>query len=99
MAQEQSTSISLITRLDETNYVSWSMKCSLLLHKDRLWTVVNNPPDVTAWGPLNDEDKKKITDFNRDNEKALCIIGLTLSDHQLAHICGEKSVARCWDIL
>uniref|UniRef100_A0A2D4LZC1 DUF4219 domain-containing protein n=1 Tax=Micrurus spixii TaxID=129469 RepID=A0A2D4LZC1_9SAUR len=95
MAQEQSTSISLITRLDGTNYVSWPMKCSLLLRKDGLWTVVNNPP---AWDPLNDEDKKKIGDFNRDNEKALSIIGLTLSDQQLVHS-REESAARCWDIL
>uniref|UniRef100_A0A2D4H6W6 DUF4219 domain-containing protein n=1 Tax=Micrurus lemniscatus lemniscatus TaxID=129467 RepID=A0A2D4H6W6_MICLE len=99
MAQEQSTSISLINRLDGTNYVSWSMKCSLLLRKDGLWTVVNNPPDVTTRDPLNNEDKKKIADFNRDNEKVLCIIGLTLSDQQLVHIRGEESAAKCWDIL
>uniref|UniRef100_A0A2D4H6Y3 DUF4219 domain-containing protein n=1 Tax=Micrurus lemniscatus lemniscatus TaxID=129467 RepID=A0A2D4H6Y3_MICLE len=88
MAQEQSTSISLINRLDGTNYVSWSMKCNLLLRKDGLWTVVNNPPDVTTWDPLNDEDKKKIAK-----------IGLTLSDQQLVHIRGEESAAKCWDIL
>ncbi|XP_058030052.1 zinc finger protein 197-like [Ahaetulla prasina] len=61
--------------------------------------MVNNPPDVNVWDPNDEEDEKKIAKFNRDNERALCIIGLTLNDQHLVHIRGEESAARCWNNL
>lgn len=96
MAHEQATNLSLVTRLDGTNYVSWSTKCSLLLRREGLWDVVRNPPDVSSWDPQDDDDAKKIAEFHRNNERAMCIIGLTLADQQLVHIRGEDSAARCW---
>uniref|UniRef100_A0A2D4LCD3 DUF4219 domain-containing protein n=1 Tax=Micrurus spixii TaxID=129469 RepID=A0A2D4LCD3_9SAUR len=99
MAQEPSTNLALITQLDGTNYVSWSMKCSLLLRREGLWAAVNDPPDVNAWDPDDEDDAKKIADFKQINERALCIIVLTLSDQQLVHIHGEESASRFWENL
>ncbi|XP_013909523.1 PREDICTED: synaptonemal complex protein 1 [Thamnophis sirtalis] len=47
------------------------MKCSLLLRSEGLWDAVQNPPDVTSWDPDDEDDAKKIADFQRCNERAL----------------------------
>ncbi|XP_070593003.1 proteinase-activated receptor 1-like [Erythrolamprus reginae] len=84
--------------LNGTKYASCSMKCNLFLRCKKLWPVVTNPLDITAWDATDDEDAKKIADLKWDDEKAISIIGLTLNDQQLIHICGEEFAARCWDI-
>lgn len=67
----------LITRLDSQNYTTWSQKVRLLLKHQSLWMVVSEPPDVSALSAALREQ------FRKDNEKALCLIGLTLEDQQV----------------
>lgn len=67
----------LITHLDSQNYTTWSQKIRLLLKHQSLWMVVSEPPDVSALSAALREQ------FRKDNEKALCLIGLTLEDQQV----------------
>lgn len=66
----------LITWLNGHNYATWSRKVSLLLKREGLWNVVVNPPDLAV---LNEEDDAElIQTYQRENKRALCLIGLTL---------------------
>lgn len=67
----------------------------MLLRTESLWSVVSSPPHVEEWDDEDDADK--ITQFSKDNEKGLCLIRLSLEDHQLVHIRGLESAKECWN--
>ena len=87
MASEILMSGLSIKKLNGENYSTWQQKVQLLLQKESLWDIVENPPDV-----LNDEDKVQ-------NCKALAIIELTLEDHLLIHLRGQTSAKQAWEDL
>ncbi|KAG8147581.1 hypothetical protein E2320_000220, partial [Naja naja] len=77
----------LVSRLNETNYLSWNVKMEMYLRREELWTIVTNPLAV-----LDDGDQRK-------NEKALASIILALEDSQLIHVRGLQSAKEFWEAL
>ncbi|KAG8147512.1 hypothetical protein E2320_022663, partial [Naja naja] len=61
----------LVSRLNETNYLSWNVKMEMFLWREELWTIVADPLAV-----LDEGDQ-------RNNEKAVASIILALEDSQL----------------
>ena len=76
-----------VTRLNENNYQTWSVKAEMFPRKEELWQIVNNPPAA-----LDEEEQRK-------NEKALSTIILCLEDSQLTHVSGLTSIKEFWDTL
>ena len=77
----------LLTKLNEQNYLTWSVKAEMLLRREDLWKIVSNPPAV-----LNKEQTKQ-------NEKVLTTIIMCLEDSQLIHMRALTSARQCWQVL
>ncbi|XP_062991197.1 proton channel OTOP1 [Elgaria multicarinata webbii] len=73
-----------LSRLNEHNYLAWSVKMEQYLRREDLWTVVSNPPAQPDEGE------------QRSIEKALASIILCLEDNQLVHVRGLVSAQECW---
>ena len=69
-----------LTRLNDSNYQTWSVKAKMLLRREDLWQIVNDPPAQF------DEQQE------RENERALSTLVLCLEDNQLIHIRGLATV-------
>ncbi|KAG8132987.1 hypothetical protein E2320_010802, partial [Naja naja] len=68
-----------VSQLNETNYLSRSVKMEMYLRREELWMVVINPPAV-----LDDGDWRRY-------DKALASIILALEDSQLIQMRGLQS--------
>ena len=87
MASEMQISGLCIRKLNGDNYSTWQQKVQLLLQKESLWDIIENPPAM-----LNNEEKVQ-------NSKALTIIGLILEDRLLIHIRGKTFARQAWEEL
>ena len=74
-----------ITQLNGNNYMTWKVQCQMALMKDALWDIVNGtetrpPPD----------DERKLTLFDRNWNKALATIVLSI-DPTLLYLIGDPT--------
>ena len=77
-----------IERLNNTNYSVWKFRVELLLRKENLWGVVNEPkPEVPD------------ADWMEQNGKALVLIGLLLDDNQLQYVRRLEYAFEYWNAL
>ena len=77
----------ILTRLNDRNYKTWAVKAEMLLRREGLWLFVNNPPAQF------DEEQE------RDHEKALSTLILSIDDDQVIHIQGLTTAKAVWDRL
>ncbi len=78
-----SASGSQIIQLENNNYPTWRLQCQMALMKDGLWSIVN--------GTEKKPDKQEeVTKFNKNCDKALAVIVLSISP-SLLYIIGEPS--------
>ena len=76
-----------LTRLNDSNYKTWAVKDEMLLRREGIWQFVNNNPAQF------DEEQE------RDHEKALRTLVLSIEDNQLIHIQGLTTAKAVWDRL
>ena len=75
----------MCTKLNDTNYMSWSFKMEIYLRRESLWQYVENPPDDNE-GCAN-------------NGKARATITLCLEDSQVTYVRNLKTSQECWQAL
>lgn len=71
----------VMERLNNFNWASWKFRMELLLVKDGLWAVVNEPKPEGADANWISKDAS-----------ARATIGLALEDGQLSHVIGAETV-------
>ena len=74
-------------RLNDRNYKIWAVKAEMLLRREGLWSFVSNPP-----AQLNEEEE-------REHERALSTLILSIEDDQLIHVQGQATAKAVWDRL
>lgn len=72
-------------RLNDVNWASWKFRMELLLVKEGLWTVVNEP-----------EPENVTASWTTKDASARATIGLALDDSQLSHVMGASSANDMW---
>ena len=95
MATYENESVRNIDKFNGENFGLWKFRMEMVLSSMDLWEIV----EETEEPPPEDDDPKVIKEFNRRAKKALSVIGLSLVNHQLAHIKGCKGPAEAWKAL
>lgn len=80
-----------IEKLNENSFHVWKQKVEFLLAFCELDDAVLN--SISA----NDKDEKR--EWNKGDAKAKAIIGTTLTDGHLDHVCGHATAADRWNAL
>ena len=79
-----------IDKLTDSNYHAWKQKIVLLLSlKDLDEFIEENPPTDTT----------ELAKWNRKDRKARAIIGLSLSDEHLEHVCDVETAKEIWTVI
>lgn len=89
----ENKTLDLITKLNNTNYFHWKQKMELLLLKENLWHIVNQPR------PNQFADTTLLTDWELKNNTARGLIGLAIEDSQLIHIKNKSTATGLWEAL
>lgn len=89
----ENKTLNLITKLNNTNYFHWKQKMELLLLKENLWHIVNQPR------PNQFADTTLLTDWELKNNTARGLIGLAIEDSQLIHIKNKSTATGLWEAL
>lgn len=87
-----------IEKLNNSNYSIWKFKMELLLIKESLWKVINeveSKPVLAA----DLKNKNEVDEWNKLDDQARALIGLTVEDDQLAHIRKSTTAVQVWNNL
>lgn len=76
------------TKLNGENYSLWKYKLELILKREKLWKYI-----------IEAVPKEPSDDWNKCNDEATAIIGLSVEDSQLFLIKKAKSAREAWEIL
>ncbi|KRX12423.1 Retrovirus-related Pol polyprotein from transposon TNT 1-94 [Trichinella nelsoni] len=78
----------VIAKLNSSNYQLWKLKMKVLLMRDGLWDLVNQPKPC----PIPE-------DWSRKECKAIAAICLTVEDDQLIHLAQLETAREMWQTL
>lgn len=79
-----------IEKLNNENYFAWKYKMEMLLIKEEVWDVIKDE------GPTN---PRTILRWQKRDDKARALIGLSVENNQLVHIRDKNSALLTWNSL
>lgn len=79
-------------KLNNDNYFNWKYRMQLLLRKEICWKAIGDPKP-----PAN--ETSKLESWLAADEKARCLIGLSVSDNQLSHVRDKTTALDSWNAL
>lgn len=82
--------LSLITKLNNSNYFHWKQKMEMLLLKENLWeTTFEERPN----------ESQNLSEWDKKNNQARGLIGLSIENTQLIHIKDKRTAKDMWTAL
>ena len=92
MTSFDSKATRIIGKFNKQKFNFWKFKFKMLLASMDLWDIVNGSDEP----PPSNVDPKVLKEYQRHVKNAISIIGLNLTDNQLAHIKSCKGPVKAW---
>lgn len=88
-----------ITRLNGLNYFMWRYRVQMLLKEKGIWSCIDTEKPTLSTGETDALKIAEVTQWERNDEKALATIALTIDDGQIQHIRDATSAKLAWNAL